>query len=295
MFDLRLLFVALVWGINFSVVKYALADFHPLSFTAVRFFFAALFLLLVLLATGESLAIDRKDRFALVRLGFIGITIYNIFFMLGLNYTTVSHSALFISMSPLVAALIQAATGRERITPPAIAGLGLAFLGVVIIIRSQHGEFSFSSDLFLGDVLTLCGTVTWALYTVTARPLLERYSALKVTAYNMAAGTVLLAPVALPDLVRQDWAAVPLRSWLALFFTAFISAGVAFSLWYQGVKRIGVTRTMVYHYLMPFAAVLFAAFFLGEQITSRTVLGGISILAGIALVQRMRSRGPVKG
>ena len=292
MFDLRLIFVAVVWGINFSVVKYALADFHPLSFTVVRFFFAALFLLSVMAMTREPAAIDRRDRFPIVRLGFIGITIYNIFFMLGLHYTTVSHSALFISMSPLVAALIQAATGRERITPPAIAGLGLAFLGVVTIIRSQHGEFSFSSDLFLGDVLTLCGTVTWALYTVTARPLLERYSALKVTAYNMAAGTVLLAPVALPDLVRQDWAAVPLRSWLALFFTAFISAGVAFSLWYQGVKRIGVTRTMVYHYLMPFAAVLFAAFFLGEQITSRTVLGGVSILAGIALVQRMRSPRP---
>ena len=289
MFDLRLLFVAVVWGINFSVVKYALADFHPLSFTAVRFFLAALFLLSVMAVTGEPAAIDRRDRFPLVRLGFIGIAIYNIFFMLGLKYTTVSHSALFISLSPLVAALIQAATGRERITPPAVAGLGLAFLGVVTIIRSQHGDFSFSSDLFLGDVLTLCGTVTWALYTVTARPLLERYSALKVTAYNMAAGTVLLIPFALPDLLRQDWAAIPVRSWLALGFTAFISAGIAFSLWYQGVKRIGVTRTMVYHYLMPFAAVVFAALFLGEEITSRTVLGGISILAGIALVQRMRS------
>jgi drug/metabolite transporter (DMT)-like permease len=292
MFDLRLLFVAVVWGINFSVVKYALADFHPLSFTVVRFFFAALFLLSVMVLTREPAAIDRRDRFPIVRLGFIGITVYNIFFMLGLKYTTVSHSALFISMSPLVAALIQAATGRERITLPAVTGLGIAFLGVVTIIRTQHGEFSFSSNLFLGDVLTLCGTVTWALYTVTARPLLERYSALKVTAYNMAAGTVLLAPIALPDLLRQDWGAIPVKSWLALFFTAFISAGVAFSLWYQGVKRIGVTRTMVYHYLMPFAAVLFAAFFLDEQITLRTALGGVSILAGIALVQRMHSSRP---
>lgn len=289
MFDLRLLFVAVVWGINFSVVKFALADFHPLSFTAVRFFLAALFLLSVLIATGEPLAIDRRDRFAVIRLGFIGIALYNIFFMLGLKYTTVSHSALFISLSPLAAALIQAATGRERITLPALAGLGLAFVGAVLVIRSQFGGFAFSSDLFLGDVLTLCATFIWALYTIMARPLLDRYSSLKVMAYNMAAGTVLLLPFALPDLLRQSWTTVPGRSWLALCFTAFISAGIAFSLWYQGVKRIGVNRTMVYHYLMPFAAVLFAAFFLEERITAFTVLGGCCILAGVALVQKQRA------
>lgn len=289
MFDLRLLFVAVVWGINFSVVKYALADFLPLSFTVVRFGLGAAFLLTVLSLSGETPAIDRRDRFAVVRLGFIGIAVYNIFFMIGLKHTTASHSALFISMSPLVAALIQARSGRERLTLPAVAGLGLAFFGAVLIILSQHGGFSLSSDLFLGDLLTLCGTVTWALYTVSARPLLERYSALKVTALNMSAGTILLLPVALPDLLRQDWTGIPVRAWLALGFTAFISAGIAFSLWYQGVKRIGVTRTMVYHYLMPFAAVLFAALFLGEQITLRTIAGGIAILAGVALVQHMRS------
>ena len=288
MYDLRLLFVAVVWGVNFSVVKYALADFHPLSFTVVRFALASVFLLSVLLASGESLAIERRDRFALVRLGFIGIAVYNIFFMFGLQRTTVSHSALFISLSPLVAVLYQTASGRERITRRALAGIGLAFFGVVLIIRSRHGSFGFGRDLLLGDLLTLCGTATWAAYTVMAQPLLEKYSALKVTAWNMTAGSALLVPFALPDLLRQSWTSVPARSWFALSFTAFISAGIAFSLWYQGVKRIGVTRTMVYHYLMPVAAVLFAALFLHEPLTTRTALGGIAILAGVALVQRMR-------
>lgn len=289
MFDLRLLFVAVVWGVNFSVVKYALADFHPLSFTAVRFFLASLFLLTVLSVSGEPLGIDRRDRVAVVRLGFIGIVVYNLFFMVGLKYTTASHSALFISLSPLMAALFQTMTGRERLNLTGGSGLLLACFGAVLIIGSQHGGFSFSSDLFLGDVLTLCGTASWAAYTITARPLLQRYSAIKVTAYNMASGTLLLLPVALPDLLRQSWESVPARSWLALCFTSFISAGVAFSLWYQGVKRIGVTRTMVYHYLMPFAAVVFAAFFLHERITARMAVGGVCILAGVALVQRMRS------
>ena len=99
MLDPRLLFVAVVWGVNFAFVKFVLTDFLPLSFTIVRFFVAALFLAGVMFVTREPFAIERRDRRAIVKLGFIGITLYNIFFMYGIKYTTASHSALFISLS----------------------------------------------------------------------------------------------------------------------------------------------------------------------------------------------------
>jgi drug/metabolite transporter (DMT)-like permease len=91
------------------------------------------------------------------------------------------------------------------------------------------------------------------------------------------------------DLIHQTWSAISAPAWAALGFAAFISGGLAFSLWYQGIKRIGVTRTIVYHYLVPFVAVVFAAVFLDERISSLQVLGGLSILAGISLVQRSRA------
>jgi len=289
MFDPRLLFVALVWGVNFSVVKFALTEFFPLSFTVTRFMLAALFLFTVLLATGEPLKIDRKDRFAVVRLGFIGIALYNIFFMYGLKYTSASHSALFISLSPLFAVLLQAASGRERLTVRGIAGIALASLGVFLIIRS-HGSLNFTSAEVFGDILTLIASMLWALYTTASKPLLERYSSVKVTAYAMAAGSILLVPVGAYDMLIQPWSAISTRSWAAFAFSAIVSGGVAFSLWYQGIKRIGVTRTITYHYLVPFVAVVFAALFLGERVTLLQITGGISIIAGVALVQGGRSQ-----
>ena len=289
MFDPRLLFVALVWGVNFAVVKFALTEFFPLSFTVTRFMLAALFLFTVLLATGEPLKIDRKDRFAVVRLGFIGIALYNIFFMYGLKYTSASHSALFISLSPLFAVLLQAASGRERLTVRGIAGIALASLGVFLIIRS-HGSLNFTSAEVFGDILTLIASMLWALYTTASKPLLERYSSVKVTAYAMAAGSILLVPVGAYDMLIQPWSAISTRSWAAFAFSAIVSGGVAFSLWYQGIKRIGVTRTITYHYLVPFVAVVFAALFLGERVTLLQITGGISIIAGVALVQGGRSQ-----
>jgi drug/metabolite transporter (DMT)-like permease len=288
MLDFRLLFVSLVWGVNFAFVKFALADFLPLSFTITRFILAAVFLFGVMLATGEPLGLDRKDRLAVIKLGFIGITLYNIFFMYGLKHTSASHSALFISLSPLFAVLLQAVSGRERLTVNVIAGVALAMAGVYLIISSHGNGLAFTPTGISGDLLTLVASFLWALYTTTSRPLLERYSPVKVTAYCMAAGSVMLIPIGAHELLGQQWSAVSIRSWSAFAFSAIVSGGIAFSLWYQGVKRIGVTRTIAYHYLVPFVAVVFAALFLGEQITLFQMAGGAAIIGGVALVQGKR-------
>ncbi len=288
MFDLPLLFVALVWGMNFAIIKFSLSDFHPLSFTVARFLCAGLFLLLLARLTGRFVPIDRRDRCSLLRLGVIGITLYNILFMFGLKFTTASNSALFISLSPLFAALIQASTGRERISGRMFLGLCLATLGAVLIITGGSRGFSFSSEGFLGDLMTVCASILWALYTITAKPLLEKYPPVLVTAWTMTSGSILLLPVAFPAIRDQTWTAIPASAWAAFLFAALVAGGIAHTLWYDGVKRIGVTRTVVYHYLMPFAAVSFAAIFLREAITPSQLAGGGSIIAGVALVQTGR-------
>ncbi len=290
MFDTRLLFVSLVWGVNFAFVKFALTDFLPLSFTIVRFVVAALFLAGVMFVTREPFTIEQQDRREVVKLGFIGIALYNIFFMYGLKYTTASHSALLISLSPLFAVLLQARTGKERLTPAIALGLLLASTGVYLVISGRQGGFSFTASGLTGDVLTLCASVLWALYTLKAKPLLEKYSAITITAYSMAAGSVLLLPIGLHELFLQSWTAVSPQSWAAFGFSAIVSAGIGFSLWYQGVSRIGVTRTIAYHYLVPFVAVVFAVLFLGERITLFQAAGGIAIIGGVAVVQGIRIR-----
>jgi drug/metabolite transporter (DMT)-like permease len=288
MFDLRLLFVSLIWGVNFSVIKFALADFLPLSFTTARFVLASLALFVVMIARREPFAVARRDRLPLALLGLLGITLYNLLFMKGLQLTTASHSALFISMSPLFAAMLQTLRGKEAMTRSLATGLFLAAAGAYCIIRSTHGEIHFGATTVTGDLLTIAASVLWAFYTVLAAPLLERYSPVTVTAWCVAAGTVLLLPASAGELMSQSWTAVQAASWAALVFAALIGAGAAYVLWYEGVKRLGATRTIAYHYLVPFVAVLTASLFLGDAVRPLTIIGGVAILAGVALVQRTR-------
>jgi drug/metabolite transporter (DMT)-like permease len=285
MLNFRLILVAVIWGVNFAIVKYALADFSPLSFTVLRFVLSALFLTAIMFVSREPFFVERRDIGAFVMLGFIGITLYNLLFMFGLNYTTASNSALFISLSPLFAALILALLKRERINSLVVAGLLLSTAGVFLVIHNKAVGLSFSRQALTGDLLTLCAAMFWALYTIKARPLLEKYSAIKVTAYSMAAGSVFLLPISAHELLHQSWNAISPGSWSAFAFSTFFSGGIAFTLWYQGVKKIGVTRTIAYHYLVPFVAVLFAALFLAERITILQITGGICILSGVYLVQ----------
>ena len=286
MFDPRLIFVSVVWGVNFAFIKYALRDFGPLSFTVVRFALAAAALFALLLLRKTPLRVSREDRRAVIGLGLSGITLYNIFFMEGLKLTSASNSALLIAMSPLFAALMQAVRGKERLSPPALSGTLLAAVGVFLIIRDKPGGLTVSAEGLQGDLLTICASVLWALYTLSARPVLARHDAVKVTAYPMAAGSLLLLPLSLPELARQDWGVISAASWAALLFSALLAGAAAYSLWYRGVKQLGVNRTIVYHYFVPFVAVVFAALFLGERITLSQVLGGASVLGGVSLAQR---------
>lgn len=288
MLDLRLIFVALIWGVNFPVIKYALSDFLPLSFTIIRFSLAAAALFGVMALRRERFAVARQDLPALAALGLTGITFYNLLFMKGLQLTTASHSALFISMSPLFAAVFQTLRGRERLRASLVLGMLLATAGAYCIIRSTHGEVRFGMATVTGDLMTIGASVLWALYTVLAAPLLERYPPVTVTAWSVAAGTVLLLPAGAGELVRQSWSAIPAGSWAGLGFAALVGAAAAYVLWYEGVKRIGATRTIAYHYLVPFIAVLVSALFLGDAVKPLTIVGGVAIIGGVALVQRPR-------
>ncbi len=96
----------------------------------------------------------------------------------------------------------------------------------------------------------------------------------------------MLLAIGARDMAAQQWTSVSAGAWGSFAFSTFLSGGLAFTLWYDGVRRLGVTRTVVYHYLVPLVAVLFAALFLHERIAVLQVIGGAMILAGVYVVQR---------
>jgi drug/metabolite transporter (DMT)-like permease len=283
--DLWLLLVMLIWGSNFTVVKFSIEDqLSPLAFTALRFITASVMMPILLGVSGRDFKVDRRDAWRLFALSLLGNVTYQVLFIYGMAWTRAGNAALILATTPMFTAMIGRMRRREYFTSRGVAGLLLAFVGIVLIIAAGHKEFAFDKAL-LGDVLLIGATLCWTVYTVWAQPLVQAHGALKATTLIMVSGTPALLLISAPSLASQDWGRVSMLGWMGAVFSGALAIALAQILWNDGVRKIGPTRTAVYSNLTPVVAVLVAWPALGEVPTSGQVLGAVIIFIGIYLVR----------
>jgi drug/metabolite transporter (DMT)-like permease len=183
--EVSLLLAVLFLGTNPVAVKVAVAELPPLPFVAMRFTLAGLLLLaLVALLEPRDGRPGRRDLLPLAGVGLVGVGANNVAFTLGVSMTTASETALIYAAVPIWGILLGLALRLERPTPWGILGVGLAFLGVAVVI---YGGLTGSTSL-LGNILVVVATVCWGSYAVLSLPLLRRYSPLVVASYTMLFG-----------------------------------------------------------------------------------------------------------
>jgi drug/metabolite transporter (DMT)-like permease len=282
--DLLLLLMTIIWGSNFTVIKYSLDDMLPLAFNGLRFVIASSVILVALRLASRGPKVARADLWKLFGIGLIGNTFYQSVFILGLARTRAGNGALIIATTPLFTALYERLRGQEYFTRMGIVGLWLAFSGIVLVIAGGKSEVSFR-ETALGDLMVLSATVSWVFYTVGSRPLVEKYGPVKATAIMMASGTPPLLLICAPSLLRQDWSRVGGLAWGGVVYSALLAIALAYLIWNYGVKRIGSTRTAIYSNFTPVVAMLVAWPALGEVPTAGQLIGAAVIFAGIYLVR----------
>jgi drug/metabolite transporter (DMT)-like permease len=288
---LVLLLMVLIWGINFPVAKAALVELPPLAFNALRFPFAAAVLYLALRVRGGSgrpLPQDRLRIFVLAVLGNVG---YQQFFIFGLDNTRAGTASVLLAATPIITALFSAAAGHERVVARTWIGVVATFAGIILVVTAGGDHASGESSL-LGDALMLSASFSWAFYTVGSRDLIARYGALQFTAWTLWIGTAGLCLIGLPSVLRTDLTAVSPGAWLGVVYAGALSIGVAYLIWYHGVRQLGNTRTAAYSNLVPLVALMAAWLQLGEVPATGQVVGAGVIIAGVTLAQARSVRPP---
>ena len=275
--------MVLVWGVNFAVVKSALAVFEPLAFNALRFAVASVFVGAVLRAQGALVMPERRHLPRIVWLGLLGNVAYQLCFILGLSLTRAGSAALILALTPIFTAFLSMLTGHERPGWRTWAGALLSVFGIGLVTGA--GALLEGSDALAGDLILVLAAVVWAVYTVGARPIVDRYGSVPTTAWTLWVGTAGLLVLGAPAILRQRWDAVDARAWGGLLFSALFAIGLAYLIWYRGVERIGNTRTAIFSNLTPVVAMIAAAAMLGERPTGWAVLGAAMTLTGVMVVR----------
>ncbi|GAC1410200.1 MAG: DMT family transporter [Gemmatimonadaceae bacterium] len=275
--------MAVIWGINFVVVKYATHIFSPIAFTGLRVATAAAFLLTFVFARG-GFALARHDVIRLLSLGMLGNGLYQLFFVHGVARTRAGNAALIVGAAPAFIALAARARGLERVKRMTLAGIALSVVGVALVIAGSANSSNGQTTL-LGSVLVFLGVLCWTVYTIMLQPYTKRIDVIQLSAVTMVGGAVPLLIASMPALASTSWGKIGPGGWLALFYSSVISMGVAYFFWYRGLRVLGPTRTAVYSNLQPIVALLVAWAFLGEIPTIFQGVGAVTIIAGVFLTR----------
>jgi drug/metabolite transporter (DMT)-like permease len=281
--DALLVGMAVLWGLNFSVLKYGVSFMPPLAFNGARIPSAAV----------AQFAIARFLRrppvapalaLRLVLLGALGNGLYQALFITGLTRSRVATAALLIAASPALTAVVGRVHGSERFTPRQGAGILLQLVGcgsVAFGAATARG----GADSLAGALLILSASLTWAFYAVFLRQYTSQVDTLQLGAYTMLGGAVVMLAIGLPAMLRVDWASLPASLWLALTYASLGAMVVAYLLYYRGLRVLGPTRTSMYANLQPIIAMAVAWIALREQPTAVQLGGGTLILSGLVLAR----------
>jgi drug/metabolite transporter (DMT)-like permease len=282
--DALLLLMALIWGVNFSVVKYGTQVFTPLAFTGLRVGLAAVVLLAVS-AMRKKRRPNRQEVLALITLGVLGNGLYQILFVEGIARTRVGNAALIVAATPAFIAIAGRIRGSERVSRNTVAGIALSLAGVGLVVLGSANKASGEATL-LGTMLVFCGTLCWTAFTVMLQPYAKRLDPIHLSAFTMLGGTIPMLVATPRALIATDWSQVGAAAWVAIFYASVISMGLAYIFWYRGLRVLGPTRTAMYGNLQPVIAITVAWIFLSEAPTVWQGIGTVTIMSGLILTRR---------
>jgi len=281
-----------IWSLNYATTKYAFERWSPIAFSGLRFATAGIALALFVRWREGGLGVDRSDVRLVVLCGVVGIFLNQLTFTYAVDYTAAANVALILAAAPAFAAVFAVMLGHERVRPAHWLALGVSLVGVGLVVMGGSDLAGFS---LRGDLLAVGAALTWAAYTVMLRPLLGRYSAIRISALVILVGAVIMAPVTVVQVANQDFDSLRRLDWAAWLYSTIGPLLVTNWLYFRALHRVGAARATLYMYLQPFLGAVFAAWLLGEKLVAVQLIGGGVIVGGVALGRAVAARRPMVG
>jgi drug/metabolite transporter (DMT)-like permease len=287
---LKLVMVAALWGGTFIAGR-ILAQSLPLMTAAFgRFLVASILLVIVAIKMeGKLPRLNRQQMLLTAILGFIGIFLYNICFFGALARVPAGRTSLFVSLTPIVTAVLAALIFSERLGLRRWMGIAAALLGAIVVITRGdliEGMTDIGQLLGLGELIMLGAVFSWASYTLISRKVLETLSPIVATTYGTLWGFIFLSIGAVGELKDIDWMLLDWPVWISVFYLGAFGTVLAFIWYYQGIQTVGPSRTAIFTNLVPAFGVIFSAVLLGEPILISMVVGGLIAVFGVSLVNK---------
>lgn len=285
---LAVLTANLIFGVNFSVVKYVTPGLiKPFGLNVVRVLVTTSLLWLLHFWERPKIPLERKDIPLFIACGLTGITINQLLFIKGLSITYSIHASLLMLCTPLLITITAFFFLREKLDKGVILGLVMGIGGATMLITARERTGS-GSDVILGDIFIALNAISYAFYFVLVKPLMLKYTPLQVLRWAFTFGTIFILPFGWTEFIAAPWGSYSAQELTGIGFVVIGATFFAYLLNIYGLHHIQASATGAYIYLQPIFATIVAVIFLGEELTWVKITAALLIFTGVYLVQRSK-------
>lgn len=285
---IRGIFYLLAYAFLIAFIGIFTDHIHGLGSHAVAFIRALLataFIFCVIIARKEYQAFKPCQ---IINTTIVGVAHGAMFvcFIGALMKTSVANTVLFTYTAPCFAVLFSKYILKDEIPRSAFGGLFLSLIGLCLIPDPQ--ELTLHSETMIGNLMALGAGVSYAVIMVASKPLSRKASSTYIAFWQNLIATVVLVPFASFDASLTVDAV--LQNALPLGGMGILCTGVAFLIFFHGIRLVPTHHTLVMTSLEPVIAILIAAILLGQSISIWTMSGAAFIIIGVYLTTNTTSR-----
>ncbi|WP_297296022.1 DMT family transporter [uncultured Brachyspira sp.] len=273
-----------IWSALYVSTKILLEYFNAFELLFLQFIIGYIFLFII--KPKRLILEDKKDEMYFIICGLFGITIYNLFLNIAIDYSLASNVSVIIAASPLFTALISFLLKIEKPYFNFFIGFIVSIVGIIIITFNGKIELQLKP---LGDIMAVISSIGWAVYSVFIVKITDKkYDFILSTRKIIFYGILFMIPSFFFFDFNPNWAA--LKNPIVLFnmlFVAIFASGICFIIWNKATDLIGVLKTNVYVYLTPIITIIISIIVLKERMTFTAFIGITLTLIGV-IVSELR-------
>jgi len=227
-------------------------------------------------------SLDKSSLLSFGALGFLNVVVSMLLLQLAIYFGKASLTAMIVSMNPLFVSVFAIFILRERLSGIQILSLvvGIAGLGLIICAERDLGSGLYL-NLPLGILFAILASITFALYTVLTKRLVARHGNLITNSMSFLIGGILLALINL--VIGKSMLFEPnLRSILLIMYLGLVVTGLAYVLYFEGMKQLTASRASIYFFLKPAIASILAYLVLQEKLGALQIAGMMLIMLALS-------------
>lgn len=281
---LVLLFV--FWSNSFHAISYLRRDLNlsALATVAMRFGPAVPFCVVYCLLKWKDLVrMMRRDWWAVLIMGGLMVPGYNLSLNWGQGLVPPPTASLIIAANPIFTLILATLILHDRPRLMQVLGMAIAFLGIFLLIRSQHREFG---DLYLPYALVVVlAPLSWAMATVLGKPATSRSDPLLLTFAATAVGSIPFLGFLVMNTAGSRDAMLSLNAagWASILHLTILCTLVGFAIWFWALRRLPASTVAGFVFLNPPFTFFFGALWGTSEMRLTTALFGLLTLAGVAI------------